>query len=89
MKKKSRDRIAITKYISLNECLVTEMPLFLFGCQMFLSAHYAGEDIVLKLQPNEAWKKVVGPVFLYLNTLVDGEDSLWLWEDAKDQVRLA
>jgi rhamnogalacturonan endolyase len=55
--------------------------------QMFLSAHYAGEDIVLKLQPNEPWKKVLGPTFVYLNTLLDGnEDPLELWEDAKYQV---
>lgn len=54
---------------------------------MFLSAHYAGEDIVLKLQPNEAWKKVFGPTFVYLNTLLDrDEDPLELWEDAKHQV---
>ncbi|KAK7372932.1 hypothetical protein VNO80_06323 [Phaseolus coccineus] len=50
---------------------------------MFLSGHYAGEDIVLKLQPNEAWKKVFGPTFVYLNTLLDGDDPLLLWEDAK------
>ncbi|PNY15093.1 rhamnogalacturonate lyase B-like protein [Trifolium pratense] len=54
---------------------------------MFLSAHYAGEDIVLKLQPNEPWKKVFGPTFVYLNTLLDGnEDPLELWEDAKYQM---
>ncbi|XP_073221326.1 uncharacterized protein [Cicer arietinum] len=51
--------------------------------KMFLSAHYAGEDIVLKLQPNEPWKKVFGPTFVYLNTLLDHEDPLDLWEDAK------
>ncbi|RDX74413.1 rhiE, partial [Mucuna pruriens] len=50
---------------------------------MFLSAHYAGEDIVLKLQPNEPWKKVFGPTFVYLNTLLDGDDPLVLWDDAK------
>jgi rhamnogalacturonan endolyase len=55
--------------------------------QMFLSAHYAGEDIVLKLQPNEPWNKVFGPTFVYLNTLLDDhEDPLELWEDAKYQV---
>ncbi|KAL5102507.1 hypothetical protein RYX36_006834 [Vicia faba] len=54
---------------------------------MFLSAHYAGEDIVLKLQPNEPWKKVFGPTFVYLNTFLDHhEDSLELWEDAKYQM---
>ncbi|KAL1349597.1 hypothetical protein HN51_026115 [Arachis hypogaea] len=53
---------------------------------MFLSAHYAGEDLVLKLSPNEPWKKVFGPTFIYLNALLDGEDPLELWEDAKDQM---
>lgn len=54
---------------------------------MFLSAHYAGEDIVLKLQPNEPWKKVFGPTFVYLNTILDHhKDSLELWKDAKYQV---
>lgn len=54
---------------------------------MFLSAHYAGEDIVLKLQPNEPWKKVFGPTFVYLNNLLDHEDPLaHLWEDAKFQM---
>lgn len=56
---------------------------------MFLSAHYAGEDLVLKLQPNEPWKKVFGPVFVYLNTLLDDQDPIWLWEDAKLQVSLS
>ncbi|KAK7301084.1 hypothetical protein RJT34_11944 [Clitoria ternatea] len=57
-----------------------------YSLSMFLSAHYAGEDIVLKLQPNEAWKKVFGPTFVYLNTLSEGDDSLQLWEDAKYQM---
>ena len=54
---------------------------------MFLSAHYVGEDMVLKFQRGEPWKKVFGPVFIYLNTLIDNDDPLWLWEDAKEQVR--
>ncbi|XP_028802146.1 uncharacterized protein LOC114757310 [Neltuma alba] len=57
-----------------------------FSLAMFLSAHYAGEDLVLKLKPNEPWKKVFGPIFVYLNTLSDDKDIRWLWEDAKDQM---
>lgn len=53
---------------------------------MFLSAHYGGEDLVLKLKPDEAWKKVFGPIFIYLNSVSDGEDPFSLWEDAKKQV---
>ncbi|KAJ4721053.1 Rhamnogalacturonate lyase family protein [Melia azedarach] len=55
---------------------------------MFLSAHYAGEDLVLKLKQDEPWKKVFGPVFFYINTLLDNTDSLWLWEDAKQQAMI-
>ncbi|KAF8411333.1 hypothetical protein HHK36_003880 [Tetracentron sinense] len=53
---------------------------------MFLSAHYSGEDLVPKFQDNEPWKKVFGPVFIYLNSVFTGEDPNWLWEDAKDQM---
>ncbi|KAH7567627.1 hypothetical protein JRO89_XS07G0107800 [Xanthoceras sorbifolium] len=53
---------------------------------MFLSAHYAGEDLVLKLKQGEPWKKVFGPVFIYLNSLLDDNDPLWLWQDAKEQM---
>ncbi|GLT60576.1 hypothetical protein SLA2020_333370 [Shorea laevis] len=54
---------------------------------MFLSAHYAGEDMVLKLKRGEPWKKVFGPVYYYLNTLMDdNNDPNWLWQDAKEQM---
>jgi rhamnogalacturonan endolyase len=53
---------------------------------MFLSAHYTGEDLVLKLKQNEPWKKVFGPVFIYLNSASDAKDSSPLWNDAKKQV---
>ncbi|XP_060963308.1 probable rhamnogalacturonate lyase B [Cannabis sativa] len=55
---------------------------------MFLSAHYAGEDMVLKFQSNEPWKKVFGPVFIYLNSLPNGTDTLHLWDDAKIQMMI-
>ncbi|KAF3958590.1 hypothetical protein CMV_016522 [Castanea mollissima] len=55
---------------------------------MFLSAHYAGEDLVLKLNPDEPWKKVFGPIFMYLNSVTDGNDPLYLWEDAKNQMMI-
>lgn len=55
--------------------------------QMFLSAHYAGEDMVMKVKAGESWKKVFGPVFTYFNSLPDKtSDPLSLWQDAKDQV---
>ena len=58
--------------------------------QIFHSVHYSGEDLILKFGANEAWKKVFGPIFIYLNTLsnTEGDDPLWLWENAKKQVYL-
>lgn len=56
---------------------------------MFLSAHYGGEDLVLKLKPGESWKKVFGPTFFYVNSVptAPGLDPIrTLWEDAKQQV---
>ncbi|KAH9756100.1 rhamnogalacturonan endolyase [Citrus sinensis] len=55
---------------------------------MFLSAHYGGEDLVLKLKQDEPWKKVLGPVFFYINSFLDSDSDdpkAWLWEDAKQQ----
>lgn len=75
-------------FISIDQ-LNTNNLQYRWMCQMFLSAHYAGEDMVLKLQPNKPWKKVFGPSFVYLNTLLDGDDSLELWEDAKYQVSIS
>ena len=58
---------------------------------MFVSAHYGGEDLVVKFGEGEAWKKVFGPVFIYLNSIKpqgegEEEDPLSLWKDAKQQV---
>ena len=54
--------------------------------QVFHSPHYAGEDLVTDFGPNEPWKKVYGPVFIYLNSLTTGKGPNLLWEDAKKQV---
>ncbi|KAL8487815.1 hypothetical protein ACS0TY_024217 [Phlomoides rotata] len=50
---------------------------------MFVSAHYGGEDLVVKFGEGEAWKKVFGPVFIYINSTQS--DPLSLWGDAKHQ----
>ncbi|KAK6120587.1 hypothetical protein DH2020_045665 [Rehmannia glutinosa] len=52
-----------------------------------ITSHYAGEDLILKFQPGEIWKKVFGPVFIYLNSVSDGNDALSLWNDAKEQMK--
>ncbi|KAG8377399.1 hypothetical protein BUALT_Bualt08G0029000 [Buddleja alternifolia] len=53
---------------------------------VFLSAHYAGDDLVPKFGQGEPWKKVFGPVFIYVNSVMDREDPLTLWDDAKRQM---
>uniref|UniRef100_A0A2P2INM9 rhamnogalacturonan endolyase n=2 Tax=Rhizophora mucronata TaxID=61149 RepID=A0A2P2INM9_RHIMU len=53
---------------------------------MFHSAHYAGKDLVPRFRAGEHWKKVFGPVFIYLNSASHGDDPHLLWEDAKIQM---
>ncbi|KAI3859552.1 hypothetical protein MKX03_024006 [Papaver bracteatum] len=53
---------------------------------MFQSAHYSGDSLNPKIQDGEPWKKVFGPVFIYLNSVFDDEDPLSLWQDAKEQM---
>ncbi|XP_038899397.1 probable rhamnogalacturonate lyase B isoform X5 [Benincasa hispida] len=53
---------------------------------VFHSAHYAGEDMVVKFGCNEPWKKVFGPIFIHLNSFPEGEDPLRLWQNAKEQM---
>lgn len=40
-----------------------------------------------KFKAGEAWKKVFGPVFIYVNSPYDGDDPIKLWDDAKLQVQ--
>ncbi|KAK6125862.1 hypothetical protein DH2020_040388 [Rehmannia glutinosa] len=53
---------------------------------MFFSTHYAGQPLMIEFRNGEPWKKVFGPVFIYLNSVLDGEDPLTLWADAKEQM---
>lgn len=54
---------------------------------MFVSTHYTGKEAGMKFEEGEAWKKVFGPVLVYLNSVptVTGTPGS-LWEDAKRQV---
>ncbi|KAK4559994.1 hypothetical protein RGQ29_008971 [Quercus rubra] len=52
---------------------------------VFHSVHYSGDELVMKFGPNEEWKKVFGPVFIYLNSLTNEGGQDLLWEDAKNQ----
>ena len=56
------------------------------GKQIFHSTHYVGEDLIMKFEEGEAWKKVLGPVFIYLNSFPKEVDPLLLWHEAKNQV---
>ncbi|XP_042486957.1 rhamnogalacturonate lyase-like [Macadamia integrifolia] len=53
---------------------------------MFVSNHYSGEDLSVKFSNGEQWKKVLGPVYIYLNSASDGEHATKLWDDAKQQM---
>ncbi|KAL7617886.1 hypothetical protein Lser_V15G00035 [Lactuca serriola] len=55
---------------------------------VFASTHYGGSDMVIKFSQGESWKKVFGPIFIYLNTVSDEEDPLTLWDDAKNQMSI-
>uniref|UniRef100_A0A804HSV4 rhamnogalacturonan endolyase n=1 Tax=Musa acuminata subsp. malaccensis TaxID=214687 RepID=A0A804HSV4_MUSAM len=55
---------------------------------MFVSSHYSGVDTVPKFRNGEYWKKVFGPVFIYLNSAPDKSDPKLLWEDAKKQMQV-
>ncbi|KAL0396467.1 UNVERIFIED_CONTAM: hypothetical protein Scaly_0095100 [Sesamum calycinum] len=50
---------------------------------IFFSGHYAGPSFGVRLRNGEHWKKVFGPVFIYLNS---GSTNNALWEDAKKQM---
>ena len=51
---------------------------------MFSSTHNSG--LIIKFGEKEHWKKVFGPIFIYLNTVSGKEDPRTLWNDAKKQV---
>ncbi|PWA86259.1 rhamnogalacturonate lyase [Artemisia annua] len=51
---------------------------------MFSSTHNSG--LVIKFGEKEHWKKVFGPIFIYLNTVSGKEDPRTFWNDAKKQM---
>ncbi|KAJ8765523.1 hypothetical protein K2173_014645 [Erythroxylum novogranatense] len=53
---------------------------------MFTSTHYTGKDLRTDYRNGQHWKKVFGPVFVYLNSIPPTENPLSLWRDAKKQM---
>jgi rhamnogalacturonan endolyase len=57
---------------------------------MFIGDHYVGKDIHFSLQDGEYWKKTLGPIFIYLNSNSNlnqsGSARDLLWQDAKTKV---
>ena len=56
--------------------------------QVFMSAHYSGIDLEMKFKDGEPWKKVFGPIFVYMNSVSHQNDYQKLWVDAKEKVYL-
>ncbi|KAK8581109.1 hypothetical protein V6N12_071351 [Hibiscus sabdariffa] len=55
--------------------------------KMFVSTHYTGIDIDVTYKKGEAWRKVFGPVLIYLNSASSDDDHRdTLWNDAKRQL---
>ncbi|KAL6560102.1 hypothetical protein OROHE_006340 [Orobanche hederae] len=52
---------------------------------VFFSGHYASPTFGVRLRNGEHWKKVFGPVFMYLNA-DSSNNSSTIWEDAKKQM---
>ncbi|KAK4843441.1 hypothetical protein QYF36_008065 [Acer negundo] len=53
---------------------------------MFTSIHYGGKEINTEFRNGEAWKKVLGPSLVYLNSAPSKNKQLTLWTDAKTQM---
>ncbi|XP_026423114.1 probable rhamnogalacturonate lyase B isoform X2 [Papaver somniferum] len=54
---------------------------------VFLSSHYMGQDKIPMFGNGEPWKKVHGPVFIYLNSAPPGTNESALWDDANEQLQ--
>ncbi|KAG6555730.1 hypothetical protein Mapa_002969 [Marchantia paleacea] len=54
---------------------------------MFHSAHFAGVELCPQFRNGESWKKVFGPVCVYLNKKAAGTAVRTLWDDAKSELK--
>ncbi|KAI3869456.1 hypothetical protein MKX03_031712 [Papaver bracteatum] len=67
---------------------ISPLPLSESCISIFFSSHYTREELSPKFQNGEPWKKVFGPVFVYVNSVPETEKDLYraLWVDAKAQL---
>ncbi|XP_012841986.1 PREDICTED: probable rhamnogalacturonate lyase B [Erythranthe guttata] len=52
---------------------------------MFHGSHYIGNEMSARFEQGETWTKVLGPVFVYLNSTSVVSNAYNLWLDAKKQ----
>ncbi|XP_028754581.1 probable rhamnogalacturonate lyase B [Neltuma alba] len=57
-----------------------------FTLSMFMSMHLAGKEAAMEFQEGETYKKVFGPVFVYLNSISSNANAQTLWRDAVQQM---
>ncbi|KAK7407178.1 hypothetical protein VNO78_08875 [Psophocarpus tetragonolobus] len=53
---------------------------------MFVSTHYAGKEVAMIFGEGETYKKVFGPIFVYLNSIPNKAQFRSLWSDAVEQL---
>ncbi|CAA2953410.1 probable rhamnogalacturonate lyase B isoform X1 [Olea europaea subsp. europaea] len=51
---------------------------------MFFRTHYSGRPLIINFRDGEPWKKVFGPVFIYLNLVSADDDPFTLWQMLKN-----
>ncbi|GAB4839481.1 hypothetical protein Ancab_029005 [Ancistrocladus abbreviatus] len=55
---------------------------------VLLSTHYAGAELMAKFEDGEPWKKVMGPLFVHVNSVPKEDDWHLLWHNAKQQLMI-
>ncbi|KAK1278800.1 hypothetical protein QJS04_geneDACA023550 [Acorus gramineus] len=68
-----------------SQCSTARVPGNQLFIEMFHGTHYIGDDIVASFANGEAWRKVYGPVFAYLNSTRSVNNAYDLWLDAKEK----
>lgn len=53
---------------------------------MFVSTHYAGKYVAMNFEEGETYKKVFGPIFVYLNSASHKSNKITPWSDAVQRV---